>query len=58
VSIRADTYVVLVPQWVILLVIAIGAWFALSVGGGLLIGRILGMAERHRPQTRRRARPS
>ncbi len=41
------------PQWVILLVVAIGAWFALSVGGGLLIGRLLAVAERHRPQRRR-----
>jgi hypothetical protein len=42
------------PQWIILLVVAIGAWFALSIGGGLLLGRLLSVAERHRRHPRRR----
>jgi hypothetical protein len=41
------------PQWIILLIVAIGAWLALSVGGGLLIGRILNVASRRRPHSRR-----
>jgi hypothetical protein len=41
------------PQWIILLIVAIGAWLLLSVGGGLLIGRILSVASRRRPHTRR-----
>jgi hypothetical protein len=41
------------PQWIILLVVAIGAWFALSIGGGLLLGRLLSLAERHRHPRRR-----
>ncbi|HZQ64579.1 MAG TPA: hypothetical protein VFA66_05070 [Gaiellaceae bacterium] len=45
------------PQWVVFLVVAIGAWFALSVGGGLLVGRLLSAAERHRLQPRRRVQP-
>jgi hypothetical protein len=43
-----------VPQWIVFLVLAIVAWFALSVGGGLLLGRVLGAAARRRPRTRRR----
>jgi hypothetical protein len=34
------------PQWVVLLAIAIGCWLALSVLGGLLIGRMLAAASR------------
>jgi hypothetical protein len=29
------------PQWVVLLAIAIGSWLVLAVGGGLVVGRIL-----------------
>jgi hypothetical protein len=54
VYVRADTYGDRMPQWIILLVVAIGAWFALSVGGGLLVGRLLSAAQRHRQQPRRR----
>jgi hypothetical protein len=36
------------PQWITLLVLAIVAWLALSVGGGLIIGRLLGVASRRR----------
>jgi hypothetical protein len=42
------------PNWIIFLVLAIAAWLALSVGGGLLVGRILGAATRRRPRARRR----
>ncbi len=41
------------PQWTLLLVLAIAAWLVLSVVGGLLVGRLLGLAERHRPHPRR-----
>jgi hypothetical protein len=41
-----------VPQWIVFLVVAIGAWFALSVGGGLLVGRLLSLAARRRPHPR------
>jgi hypothetical protein len=34
------------PQWIIFLVLAIAAWFMLSVGGGLIIGRMLSAAAR------------
>ena len=34
------------PQWIIFLILAIVAWLALSVGGGLLGGRLLSAAAR------------
>lgn len=43
-----------VPQWIVLLVVAVVGWLALSVVGGLLIGRLLGLANRRRPARRRR----
>ena len=36
------------PQWITFLVLAIVAWLVLSVGGGLIIGRLLGVASRRR----------
>lgn len=55
VSVRADTYGgTVMPQWILFLVLAIVAWLALSVGGGLLVGRLLSVAARHRPHPRRR----
>ncbi len=36
------------PQWIILLLLAIAAWLTLSVGGGLLVGRLLSIALRRR----------
>jgi hypothetical protein len=36
------------PQWIILLAIAIVAWLVLAVGGGLVVGRLLGIASRRR----------
>ena len=42
------------PQWITFLALAIVAWLAVSVGGGLLIGRLLSVAARHRPHSRRR----
>jgi hypothetical protein len=36
------------PQWTILLMLAIAAWFVVSVVGGLVVGRILGAANRFR----------
>ncbi len=42
------------PHWIIILMLAIAAWLALSVGGGLLVGRLLGVVARHRLHPRRR----
>jgi hypothetical protein len=42
------------PDWIILLVLAIAAWLVVAVVGGLLVGRLLGFVERHLPHPRRR----
>ncbi len=42
------------PQWILFLTLAIVAWLVLSVGGGLLVGRLLGFAARLRLRPRRR----
>lgn len=36
------------PQWVVLLAIAIGAWLVLAVGGGLVLGRLFAILGRRR----------
>jgi hypothetical protein len=36
------------PQWIVLLMLAIVAWFVVSVVGGLVVGRILGAVGRRR----------
>jgi hypothetical protein len=47
------------PQWIFLLVVVIVAWLALSVVGGLLVGRLIGLVERRVPHFgRRRRHPS
>ncbi len=43
------------PQWIVFLALAIVSWLALTVGAGLLIGRLLDLLRRHRPQPPRRA---
>jgi len=42
------------PQWIIFLVLAIVAWLTLSIGGGLLVGRLIEAASRLLPNQRRR----
>jgi hypothetical protein len=42
-----------VPQWIIFVILAIVTWLALSVGGGLLVGRLLSAAARRLPRPRR-----
>jgi hypothetical protein len=42
------------PQWITFLLVAVGAWLALSVGGGLLLGRLLGLVARRGADERRR----
>ena len=42
------------PHWILFLVLAIVAWLAVSVGGGLLVGRLIAVVERHLPHPRRR----
>jgi hypothetical protein len=37
-----------VPQWIILMMLAIVAWLVVSIGGGLLVGRLLRVASRRR----------
>jgi hypothetical protein len=54
VSVRTGAYGDLMPEWIVLLLVAIGAWFALSIGGGLVVGWLLSVAERHRRQPPRR----
>ena len=39
------------PHWIVFLVLAIVAWLALSIGGGLLVGRLIGAASRRRHLT-------
>jgi hypothetical protein len=36
------------PQWIVLLTLAIVAWLLVSIVGGLVIGRLLGAASRRR----------
>jgi nitrate reductase NapE component len=36
------------PQWITFLMLAIVAWLVLSVVGGLVVGRLLGVASRRR----------
>jgi hypothetical protein len=38
----------LVPQWIVFLLVVIAAWIVLSVGGGLVLGRLLDVASRRR----------
>jgi hypothetical protein len=33
------------PQWIVLLAVALAAWFVFSVGGGLVVGRLIRRAE-------------
>ena len=42
------------PDWIVFLTLAIVAWLALAVGGGLLVGRLLAAVERHLPHPKRR----
>ena len=42
------------PQWIIIPALVIVAWLTLAVGGGLIVGRLLGVAARHLPHPRRR----
>ncbi len=42
------------PQWILFLLLAIAAWLTLSIGGGLLVGRLIGVASRLLPHGRRR----
>jgi hypothetical protein len=42
------------PDWIVFVVFAIVAWLVLAVGGGLILGRLLGVASRHLPRVSRR----
>jgi hypothetical protein len=37
-----------VPEWIILMVLAIVAWLVVSIGGGLAVGRLLRVVSRRR----------
>ena len=41
------------PQWIVLLAIAIVGWLVLALVSGILLGRLLGFAERRLVQTAR-----
>jgi ascorbate-specific PTS system EIIC-type component UlaA len=36
------------PQWIVLMMLAIVGWLVLSIGGGLVVGRLIRMATRRR----------
>jgi hypothetical protein len=44
--------VVRVPQWIILMMVAIVAWLVVSIGGGLVVGRVLRLVSRRRVASR------
>jgi len=44
--------VVRVPQWIILMMVAIVAWLVVSIGGGLVVGRVLRVVSRRRVASR------
>jgi hypothetical protein len=33
------------PQWIVLLAVALAAWFVFAIGGGLVVGRLIRRAE-------------
>jgi hypothetical protein len=37
-----------VPQWIMLTMLAIVAWLVVSIGGGLVVGRLIRVASRRR----------
>jgi hypothetical protein len=47
-SVRPEAYGVGVPQWIIMMVLAIVAWLVVSIGGGLIVGRLIRVASRRR----------
>jgi hypothetical protein len=36
------------PQWIILMTVAIAAWLVVSIGGGLVVGRLIRAASSRR----------
>jgi hypothetical protein len=36
------------PQWIFLMTVAIVAWLVVSIGGGLVVGRLIGLVSRRR----------
>jgi hypothetical protein len=47
-SVRPAAYGVAVPQWIILMVLAIAAWLVVSIGGGLIVGRLIRLVSHRR----------
>ena len=47
-SVRVDPYRARMPQWIILMTVAIGAWLFVSIGGGLVVGRLIRLVSRRR----------
>jgi hypothetical protein len=47
-SVRADPYRARMPQWIILMAVAIVAWLVVSIGGGLVVGRLIRLVSRRR----------
>jgi hypothetical protein len=52
-TVRGARYGSWMPQWVLLLALAVIGWLVLTVFGGIALGRLLALAER-----RRSAKPS
>ena len=44
------------PDWVVLLALAVVSWLTIAVGGGLLVGRLLDAFSRRTLLHRRRSR--
>ena len=47
-TVRTGAYGVGVPQWIVLMALAIVAWLVFSIGGGLVVGRLIRMVTRRR----------
>ena len=47
-AVRPAAYGVGVPQWIVLVALAIVAWLVVSIVGGLVVGRLIRMATRRR----------
>ena len=46
--VRPAAYGVGMPEWIILMLLAIAAWLVVSIGGGLVVGRLIRLASRRR----------
>jgi hypothetical protein len=47
-AVRSRRYRRSMPQWIVLLAVAVVGWLLLTVFGGMALGRLLALAERRR----------